>query len=164
MKKINEEWLDSHIIELKNIYEILKSNSIEYEKQDQIWNKKMRIELGIGENEPLTVSVSQLDLVEFDDSNLHFEEEMEKYDIDMIRVIQSLFWVGRQVSGKKPRKNGYKIINTYLDNDDKESIIEYLAGKRSDVLFTDVEKGLMLSGMLDKIKGAIAYENELKLK
>lgn len=36
MKKINEEWLDNHIIELKNIYEILKSDSIEYEKQDKI--------------------------------------------------------------------------------------------------------------------------------
>ena len=82
----------------------------------------------------------------------------------LIWIIQSLFWVGRQVNSKKPRKNGYKIINTYLDNDDKESIIEYLAGKRLDVLFTDIEKGLMLSGMLDKIKGANAYENELNLK
>lgn len=83
MKKINEEWLDSHIIELKNIYEILKSDSIEYEKQDQIWCKKMRAELGIGENEYLRIPISQLDLVKFDDSNLHFEEEMKKYDIDM---------------------------------------------------------------------------------
>ena len=37
-------------------------------------------------------------------------------------------------------------------------IIEYLTGKRSDVLFRDIERGLMLSGMLDKVKGAIAYE------
>lgn len=48
---------------------------IEYEKQDPIWCKKIRIELGIGENDP------------------------------------------------------------YLDNDDKESIIRYLAGKRIDFYF-----------------------------
>lgn len=158
MKKINEEWLDDHIIELKNIYEVLREDSIEYLKQEDIWEKKMRIELGIKEDEYLRIPISQLDRVEFDDSHLQFENEMKKYDVDMIRVIQSLFWVGRQVYGKKPRKNGYKIINTYLDNDSKDNIIEYLTGKRSDVLFEYIERGLMLSGMLDKIKGVIAYE------
>ena len=59
---------------------------------------------------------------------------------------------------EEARKNGYKIINTYLDNDSKDNIIEYLTGKRSDVLFEYIERGLMLSGMLDKIKGVIAYE------
>lgn len=87
----------------------------------------------------------------------------KKYDIDIIRVIQSLFWLERQIY-EKTRKNGYKIINTYLDNDAKESIIQYLTGKRLDVLFTDIERELMLRGMLDKIKGEIAYEKELKLK
>lgn len=158
MKKINEEWLDDHIIELKNIYEVLNKDSIEYLKQEDIWEKKMRIELGIGEDKYLRIPISQLDRVEFDDSHLQFENEMKKYDVDMIRVIQSLFWVVRQVYGKKPRKNGFKIINTYLDNDSKDNIIEYLTGKRSDVLFEYIERGLMLSGMLDKIKGVIAYE------
>lgn len=60
--------------------------------------------------------------------------------------------------GRSQEKNGYKIINTYLDNDSKDNIIEYLTGKRSDVLFEYIERGLMLSGMLDKIKGVIAYE------
>jgi len=45
-----------------------------------------------------------------------------------------------------------------LDNDSKDNIIEYLTGKRSDVLFEYIERGLMLSGMLDKIKGVIAYK------
>lgn len=104
MKKVNEEWLDNHIIELKNIYEILREDSIEYLKQEDIWEKKMRIELGIKDDEFLRIPISQLDRVAFDDSHLQFENEMKKYDIDMIRVIQSLFWVGRQVYGKKPRK------------------------------------------------------------
>ncbi len=158
MKKINDEWLDNHIIELKNIYEILKDDSIEFIKQDKIWSKRMKIELGIKENESLIIPASELGRVKFDNSHLHFKEEMKKYDVDMIRVIQSLFWIGREVNGKRPRKNGYKVINTYLYNESKDSIIEYLTGKRSDVLFRDIERGLMLSGMLDKVKGAIAYE------
>lgn len=47
-------------------------------------------------------------------------------------------------------KNIYEIL--------REDSIEYLTGKRSDVLFEYIERGLMLSGMLDKIKGVIAYE------
>lgn len=158
MKKINEEWLNNHIIELKNIYEVLKDDSIEFIKQDKIWSKKMKIELGIKENGPLIIPASKLGRVKFDNSHLLFKEEMKKYDVDIIRVIQSLFWIGREVNGKRPRKNGYKVINIYLDDDSKDSIIEYLTGKRSDVLFRDIERGLMLSGMLDKVKGVIAYE------
>ena len=152
MKKINEEWLDNHISELKTIYKVLREDSIEYLKQDEIWTKKMKIELGIGENEGLCIPQSQLDRVKFDDSHIQFKNEMKKYDVDMIRVVQSLFWIGRQVRGKKPRKNGYKIINTYLDNDSKDNIIGYLSRKRPDVLFESTERGLMLSGVLDKFK------------
>lgn len=153
MKKINEEWLDNHISELKTIYKVLREDSIEYLKQDEIWTKKMKNELSIGENEGLCIPQSQLDRVKFDDSHSQFKNEMKKYDVDMIKVIQALFWVGRQVRGKKPRKNGYKIINTYLDNDSKDNIIGYLSRKRPDVLFESTERGLMLSGVLDKFLG-----------
>ena len=30
MKKINEEWLDDHIIELKNIYEVLREDLLNF--------------------------------------------------------------------------------------------------------------------------------------
>lgn len=136
MKKINEEWLDNHISELKTIYKVLRDDSIEYLKQ----------------NEGLCIPQNQLDRVKFDDSHIQFKNEMKKYDVDLIRVIQSLFWVGRQVRGKKPRKKGYKIINTYLDNDSKDNIIGYLSRKRPDVLLENIERGLMLSGMLDRFK------------
>jgi len=104
MKKINEEWLDDHIIELKNIYEVLMKDSTEFLKQEKIWKHKMRAKLDIKDDEFFRVPINQLDRVEFDDNHLQFENEMKKYDIDMIRVIQSLFWVGRQVWEEAKKK------------------------------------------------------------
>ena len=75
-----------------------------------------------------------------------------------LRIVQSAFFVGRQGNGKKPRVNGYKIINTYMDEDNKDNIILYLTGKRAEVFLRDFERGLMLSGMLDKVRGALLYE------
>lgn len=72
MKKINEEWLGDHIIELKNIYEVLNNDSIEFLRQEKVWKTKMRSQLGIKENEYFSIPISQLDRVEFGDSHLQF--------------------------------------------------------------------------------------------
>lgn len=45
-----------------------------------------------------------------------------------------------------------------MDEDDKDNIVLYLTSKREDVFLLDFERGLMLSGMLDKVKGALLYE------
>lgn len=116
-RKITEEILDNHLIDLIRVYQAAKTQN------------------------PLAIRL-----------------ELEHLNNEGLRIVQSAFFVGRQVYGKKPRVNGYKIINTYMDEDDKDNIVLYLTSKREDVFLLDFERGLMLSGMLDKVKGALLYE------
>ena len=148
--EIDIKWLDDHALELKELYFILKTDSQKYILQEKNWQDQMRKHMVM--NEPSVNPPS----FQIDTSQFTLDKVINDYDEQFIRVIQSLFLIGKE--RKRTNENGHEIINSYLTDTEKEEIIKSLLGKRRNVLCNDIEGGIKTCGFFEKMRGLLYEE------
>lgn len=88
--EIDKKWLYDHALELKELYFILKIDSQKYILQEKNWQDQMRKHMVM--NEPSVNPPS----FQIDTSQFTLDKVINDYDEQFIRVIQSLFLIGKE--------------------------------------------------------------------